>query len=291
MTIHRLAMGTLLLTFLLIVFGGYVASSESGMGCGPDWPLCNGVLVPVLHGETLIEYTHRVIGALLAVLSALLWWKIRRSQASASVRRAADGMALLLVLQILLGALVVVLDLPAIVVTLHLLIAFAFMALLLYLWRTTRPADRPASRPIPLGFLIQHVNLILLLCTITIALGAYIKHQSYGLACDWLTCRESWLPVGEAQIWQTLHRLFALATAAYTALFAAINLANADRRAAAGLRNRLVALAAAVLLQLLIGVAAVATNLDIAWAVIHLAAATALFAVLAELRIWLGSIR
>ncbi|MBX6377416.1 MAG: cytochrome AA3 biosynthesis protein, partial [Clostridia bacterium] len=35
---RRLGLATLVGTYVLIVFGGFVASSGSGMGCGPDWP-------------------------------------------------------------------------------------------------------------------------------------------------------------------------------------------------------------------------------------------------------------
>ena len=34
-TIKRIALLSIIVTYFLIVFGGYVASSESGMGCGP----------------------------------------------------------------------------------------------------------------------------------------------------------------------------------------------------------------------------------------------------------------
>ncbi|MGG3467462.1 COX15/CtaA family protein [Neobacillus pocheonensis] len=85
MTIKRLALLTILLTYLLIVFGGYVASSKSGMGCGPEWPLCNGDVVPTLHGDTLIEFTHRVIGAVLGIVSIILFAKILRSEAGSMV--------------------------------------------------------------------------------------------------------------------------------------------------------------------------------------------------------------
>src|SRR4051794_41409691 len=59
---RRLADLTALVTFLLIVVGGVVRVSESGLGCGPGgsgtkgWPLCGGAVVPPGGGEKrLIE--------------------------------------------------------------------------------------------------------------------------------------------------------------------------------------------------------------------------------------------
>lgn len=134
----------------------------------------------------------------------------------------------------------------------------------------------------------QHINLIILLIVITIALGAYVKHRSFGLACDWLSCRDSWLPSTEAQFMQSLHRLFAFIAAVYVAVFAATALVKANR-GIARLRKRLIAIAAIAIMQLLVGALTVVTDLNVAWAVIHLTIATALFAALAELKFRLCS--
>ncbi|MFT4416752.1 COX15/CtaA family protein [Fredinandcohnia humi] len=72
MRIRSLCLVTIFIAYFLIVFGGYVASSQSGMGCVPDWPLCNGVLIPVLEDSTLIEYAHRVIEAIFNSFSYFL---------------------------------------------------------------------------------------------------------------------------------------------------------------------------------------------------------------------------
>ena len=49
---RRLTAATAILTFVLIVIGGVVRVSESGLGCGPagsgleGWPLCEGSVIP-----------------------------------------------------------------------------------------------------------------------------------------------------------------------------------------------------------------------------------------------------
>ncbi|MCH7779099.1 MAG: COX15/CtaA family protein, partial [Gemmatimonadetes bacterium] len=48
-------------SYLLIVLGGWVRISGSGLGCGDDWPLCNGRIIPQLSDmATLIEWAHRL---------------------------------------------------------------------------------------------------------------------------------------------------------------------------------------------------------------------------------------
>lgn len=55
-------------TYALVVFGGIVRITGSGMGCGDDWPRCNGQWIPEFTLETLIEYTHRLLGAGIGVV-------------------------------------------------------------------------------------------------------------------------------------------------------------------------------------------------------------------------------
>lgn len=73
---RRLVNITILATFALIVLGGIVRVSDSGLGCGPagsgthGWPLCNGRGVPILEGATLIEFSHRIAAATVGILVA-----------------------------------------------------------------------------------------------------------------------------------------------------------------------------------------------------------------------------
>src|SRR3954463_5624430 len=104
----------------LIVLGGVVRITGSGMGCGDHWPLCDGQWFPPLDLPTLIEIGHRWAAALvsLVVLStaAVAWIRHRNTT---RLRTPATLAAVLLVIQVLLGAVTVKLTLPPWVVIIH----------------------------------------------------------------------------------------------------------------------------------------------------------------------------
>lgn len=47
-----LALATALATVGLIMFGAVVRVTDSGLGCGNSWPLCNGTIFPPLDNLT-----------------------------------------------------------------------------------------------------------------------------------------------------------------------------------------------------------------------------------------------
>ena len=79
-TLRRLATASVIVTYLHLVFGGLVRITGSGMGCGDHWPKCNGSWIPPFENATvLIEYTHRLLAALvLTVIAALTYAAWRR---------------------------------------------------------------------------------------------------------------------------------------------------------------------------------------------------------------------
>src|SRR5690625_6332071 len=64
----------------ILIGGALVTKTDSGMGCGSSWPLCNGQLFPSeITPELIIEYSHRLVSTVIGVtvLSlAILSWKI-----------------------------------------------------------------------------------------------------------------------------------------------------------------------------------------------------------------------
>ncbi len=67
--------------FAQISLGGVVRVTDSGLGC-PDWPLCNGRLIPDAEFHTLLEYSHRVVGivvGLFLVVTTLRVWVSHRA--------------------------------------------------------------------------------------------------------------------------------------------------------------------------------------------------------------------
>ena len=75
---RRLALATAIATFALIIVGGIVRVSDSGLGCGPGgsgfhgWPFCNGDVVPGLDLNHIIEYTHRALAGVVGILIVTL---------------------------------------------------------------------------------------------------------------------------------------------------------------------------------------------------------------------------
>ncbi len=131
----RLAWTAAAATYFLIAFGGFVRISESGMGCGDDWPLCNGKVVPDMSFATFIEFGHRVVAAVVAALVCavawIAWRRARDDPAWSGLRRAGLIAAILVTVQILLGAVTVWLELPPLSVILHLSAAMLLLAILI----------------------------------------------------------------------------------------------------------------------------------------------------------------
>lgn len=119
------------LTYVLIVMGGIVSTTASGLGC-PDWPTCYGQIVPPVQIAAIIEYTHRFIAALTTPLifaAAVIGW--RNYQAVRLISRPPILSIVFLIIVIILGALTVLRGIPPWLAVIDLGSALLVLALML----------------------------------------------------------------------------------------------------------------------------------------------------------------
>jgi heme A synthase len=142
---RRLALWTAAATFLLIVLGGVVRVSDSGLGCGQGgsgvdgWPLCRGDVVPGFTLHTAIEYAHRTVASIVVVeMLVLAVWAWRRYRTHRALVRATAAGLFLIVAQAVLGAATVEKGLDTPLVAAHLGLAMLLFAVALYVVRATR---------------------------------------------------------------------------------------------------------------------------------------------------------
>jgi heme A synthase len=113
--------------YVLIVFGSQVRVSDSGMGC-PDWPLCSGSVGPIYEFHALMEQTHRYIAAIVTILVFLTLLSAFRAHAQrATTLRPAVFTAVVIVVQIALGAVTVLAGNGAPTVAAHLIAGVAML--------------------------------------------------------------------------------------------------------------------------------------------------------------------
>ncbi len=184
-------------TYALIIFGGVVRITGSGMGCGDDWPLCNGQLIPAMDFETLIEYGHRLaalgVSLLVVALAAVSAWP--RPSRRRTLRRLSFAALSLLVAQVLLGAVTVWWELPAGTVFLHFGTALGLLVVLAVaacagLAGNARPEPKQDGRA-------RWVALLAALAFGVALLGALVANLEAGPAClGFPACNGSWFPRG-----------------------------------------------------------------------------------------------
>jgi heme A synthase len=245
---RALAWAAAVATYLLIVLGAVVRITGSGLGCGDDWPVCHGRLFPSFADiATLIEWNHRLVAAIVSTLVVLLagltWWEGRGAGEGERSKLSRGGyLALgLLVVQVLLGAVTVKLELPPWTVILHLGTALALFAVLLW-----AALGSPAGQPSVATLIAAGWGFV------TVLFGGLTANLGAATACvGFPLCNAQLFPTGNyLQHVHWTHRLLAYGLFVYLSIWTL----RSRRRGAA------VALG---LLVLQIGVAAVMVALTV----------------------------
>lgn len=285
--------GALLVAFGLVVVGGVVRVSDSGLGCGPagsglhGWPLCRGDLVPSGQVHTILEYSHRVLAvATVVLLVAILWQARRRFRERRDFLGVAVAALLLVVVQALLGALTVEHGLHTALVAAHLGVAMLLLGLLVWLAQACRDRAPAAASPALRG--VAALSCLLLLATI-VAGGVVAGTEQRGtpgggssdgahLACgkEFPSCNGAFLPYGEGEMVdiQLAHR-----TAMFLAVAAIVALALLLRRQGRG--GLALAIGLTLATQVWLGAMNVWAGETAALVVVHLAVATLLWLLVA----------
>lgn len=201
------ARASLILALLVVVLGAYVRLSHAGLGC-PDWPGCYGEMIvsdkinetahlyperPFESDKAWKEMVHRyaagLLGLLIFIMAVLSWRKRNETGISPVIPTV---LAVLVLLQALLGMWTVTLLLKPVVVMAHLLGGMTILALLFWMnLRLGRPRDSARRRNDWLPWAIAGIGIV----AFQISLGGWTSANYSALVCpDLPTCQGSWWP-------------------------------------------------------------------------------------------------
>ncbi len=187
-TSNVLTWAAVVAVFLLMSIGNIVSATGSGLAC-PDWPLCHGKLIPPMRPDVLIEYSHRLVAALASILIVATIIKAMRRSGQPAIRRTGWTLLALLAVQIALGGITVLLKLPDLISTAHLVNALLIFGGLLVL----AASERAPAVPLQKVARLSREGVAALL--VQLALGGYVRHSGAGLACpDFPLCSGDFFP-------------------------------------------------------------------------------------------------
>ena len=193
---QKTALATVVATILLVTIGVIVRVTDSGMGC-PDWPLCQGQVIPPLgDSKAWLEWIHRTVAAVIGFLIlgvAFLAWKDHRDRRS--ILWPSIAAVFLVGFQAWLGRETVMLNNSGESVTAHMAAAMSLLGLLVYV---TVRAFYPARLPIRGGS--QRFTLVAVLTAASmfalLLFGSHVTAQDAGLVFpDWPLMNGSLIPL------------------------------------------------------------------------------------------------
>ncbi len=222
----------LIMVFLVIIAGGVVRMTQSGMGC-PDWPKCFGRWIPPTNASQLppdfekylkaqdidhtfnayhtwIEYINRLLGALLGVfIFAHFIWSFKKFR---KINKQIVWLSFLLLIAVgfqgWLGKKVVDHNLAVVKITTHMLVALLIAAIPLLIIYKLRTEQKTASSVLK----IVSVSMVAVIL-VQIVLGTQVREQIDEISKSLnYTGRELW--IAQLDNMFILHRSFSWLVAA-----------------------------------------------------------------------------
>jgi heme o synthase len=273
----KLAIAAAAATYVLIVIGGLVRATDSGLGC-PDWPLCFGAWVPPAELRAWIEHSHRLVaavavGPLVGAVALITVFTARRLDRP--LLYAAVTAGILVIVQAALGGQVVIQGLRRELVTAHLAMALTVLAMTILI------ADRAVNGPMPgrrSALPMTLIGFTGLAVFAQMLLGSWVTGHDAGLAYGDFPLMGGRLVPVVASVEQAIniaHRGLALVVLALVLWMSWA----AHRTTLRPLTRRLAVIAMAmVLIQVALGAANIWSRLSAVFVVPHLAVGAALFA-------------
>ncbi len=274
---RTVAIAALIAAFGQVTFGSIVRVSESGLGC-PDWPLCHGRLIPPFEFETLVEYTHRLIGALVGVLvigaAALAWFGRRHDR----LILAAAGIGVALVITAgVLGGVTVLTELEWWWRLVHLGVAELLAACLTVAIVAASIPSSASSRRNSVVSLNPRLGRMVIAAVGGVYLlmlsGSYMVGEGAGSSCaSWPLCRGDLFPGGEVYLIHMTHRYIAALIGIHVLATSYILWKRRYEWPVIGRWSAIMGVG--FVLQVLLGAALVEAGFDDVWKVVHLSMAT-----------------
>jgi heme A synthase len=266
----------------LIVLGAVVRVTGSGLGCGDDWPLCNGSVIPPLDNMTAwIEWSHRLVAMSIGVFGLGMLVTVFRNHRSNRLAVSATVLAAVLyAVQSGIGRSVVKADLSPGLVAFHLGTAMLLLAALtvaaVAVWH--QPQQRYARDRVTT---LVYVSAALAL--VAILLGAMVRGAGATLACgDWPLCNGQVLPFSQGQL-ATIHMIHRLAVLALGISLAVLVRYVVRYRLDSSLRRLVVLALILYLAQAGVGAMFVLSRAGSLWGAAHVGLASATWALLVVL--------
>lgn len=210
---YRFALAAAIMTYILIVVGGVVRVTGSGLGC-PDWPRCFGEWIPPMRLDAIIEYSHRSVAGITSIFigatAIVTWLSYKHLRLIFKAVNIAVG---LLIFQILLGGVVVLMETPPDLVAVHLGNSLIILAIMILAAVASSGDEMPAEDK-KLAF-TSPLNRSILWTTIAIFVviisGAYVAGSNSTYGCGgWPLCNGQWIPASPQGWIHMIHRLFVL---------------------------------------------------------------------------------